>query len=56
MIDEHRMQVFQLQAEVCKTLSDPNRLIMVHELRKGEKSVGELVSILGLPRAASRVT
>ena len=43
--------MFKLQSDVCKTLSDPNRLIIVHELREGEKSVGELVSILGLPQA-----
>ena len=52
MINERKMQVFQLQAAVCKTLSDPNRLIIIHELREGEKSAGELVSILGLPQGS----
>jgi len=50
MIDNHKMSLFRLQAEICKTLSDPNRLIIIHELREGEKSVGELVNILGLPQ------
>lgn len=50
MINNQSMQVFKLQAEVCKTLSDPNRLVIVHALRDGEKSVGELVSILGIPQ------
>jgi DNA-binding transcriptional ArsR family regulator len=47
MMELHKTQVFRLQADVCKTLSDPNRLGIVHALRGGEKSVGELVSILG---------
>ncbi len=50
MINNQNMQVFKLQADICKTLSDPNRLIIVHALREGEKSVGELVSILGIPQ------
>jgi ArsR family transcriptional regulator, virulence genes transcriptional regulator len=50
VINEQGMQVFKLQAEICKTLSDPNRLIIIHALREGEKSVGELVSILGTPQ------
>jgi DNA-binding transcriptional ArsR family regulator len=50
MINEQSRQVFKLQAEICKTLSDPNRLIIVHALREGEKSVTELVSILGVPQ------
>ena len=52
MIDNQKMQVFQLQADVCKTLSDPHRLRIIHELRDGEKSVGELVSILGLTQGS----
>ncbi len=44
-------QIFQLQADICKTLADPNRLMILHELREGEKSVGQLVSNLGLPQS-----
>jgi DNA-binding transcriptional ArsR family regulator len=50
-MDAHKKQVFQLQALVCKTLSDPNRLLIIHELRQGEKSVGELVTALELGQA-----
>jgi DNA-binding transcriptional ArsR family regulator len=49
-MNDQDMQVFKLQADVCKTLSDPNRLVIIHALREGEKSVGELVSILGTPQ------
>lgn len=40
------IRLFEIQAEICKTLSQPKRLMLVHELRTGEKSVGQLSSIL----------
>jgi len=43
--------LFELQAEVCKTLSSPKRLEILSVLKDGEKSVGELVDILGVPKA-----
>jgi DNA-binding transcriptional ArsR family regulator len=51
MIDESRLELFRLQAEVCKTMADVKRLMIIHELRDGEKPVGQLVSELGLPQA-----
>jgi len=51
MIDESQIQLFKLQAEICKTLADSKRLMILHELREGEISVGQLVSNLGLPQA-----
>jgi len=46
-----RLQLFKMQAEICKTLSDPKRLMIVHELREGEQSVGQLAASLELPQA-----
>jgi ArsR family transcriptional regulator len=43
--------LFELQAEVCKTLSSPKRLEIISALKDGEKTVGELVEILGVPKA-----
>ena len=34
--------VFEMQADICKTLANPTRLRILHALREGEKSVGEL--------------
>ena len=51
MIEESRLQLFKLQAEICKTLADSKRLMILHELREGERSVGQIVSNLGLPQA-----
>lgn len=48
MVDERIAQIFKLQANICKTLADPNRLMILHELKQGEMSVGQLVAVLGL--------
>jgi DNA-binding transcriptional ArsR family regulator len=40
-----------MQAEICKTLANPTRLMVLHVLREGEKSVGEIAKILGLKQA-----
>jgi len=55
MLDSGIVELFKLQADICKTLADPNRLMLLHELRKGEKSVNQLVNELGLQQSnASR--
>lgn len=51
MIDVDQMQLFRLQAEICKTMADSKRLMILHELRESEMSVGQLVSNLDLPQA-----
>ena len=50
-MDRLKVELFRLQADICKTLADPNRLMILHELREGEKSVGQLVSGLHLPQS-----
>ena len=50
-MNEKHLQIFKMQAEICKTLADPKRLMIVHELREGELSVGELARHMGLPQA-----
>ena len=51
MIDERMAQLFKLQADICKTLADPTRLMILHELKSGEKSVSQLINNLGLPQS-----
>jgi len=51
MIEESQLQLFKHQASICKTLADPKRLMILHELRDGEASVGQLVASLGLPQS-----
>ncbi|MFH1650657.1 MAG: metalloregulator ArsR/SmtB family transcription factor [Chloroflexota bacterium] len=49
--EELKMEVLKMQAELCKALADPKRLHIIHELRKGEKTVGELTESLGLKQS-----
>ncbi len=39
--------VMQVQSDICKALSDPKRLAILHALRESELSVGELAGHIG---------
>jgi DNA-binding transcriptional ArsR family regulator len=52
MTEKYDIDLYKLKAELCKTFSDPKRLMIISELRGGEKSVGELVQTLQTPQAA----
>lgn len=39
--------IYELQAEISKTLAHPLRIAILHYLRDGEKTVNELTEILG---------
>ncbi len=43
--------IFDLQAQLCQTMSNATRLRIVHTLRDGPKSVGELAEVLELDQA-----
>ncbi len=51
MQDKYDLELFKQKAELCKSFSDPKRLMIIHELRDGEKSVGDLVEALQVPQA-----
>jgi DNA-binding transcriptional ArsR family regulator len=51
MPEKYNLELFRLKSELCKTFSDPKRLMIISELRDGEKSVGSLVDALGVPQA-----
>ena len=44
-------RIFQLHAEICKTLSNPIRLEILSKLRDGKKSVNEIASLTGVRQA-----
>ena len=44
-------EMFQMHAEVCKSMANPTRLKIMNLLREGEKSVEELRKRLELPKA-----
>ena len=41
------MAIYELQAEISKTLAHPLRLAILHSLRDGEKTVNELAEMFG---------
>jgi DNA-binding transcriptional ArsR family regulator len=45
------LEVLNLQAGLCKSLSDPKRLHIIQSLRGGERTVGELTAILGVKQS-----
>lgn len=45
------LELYRLKAELCKTFADPKRLLIIDELRRGEKTVGELARVLEIPQA-----
>ena len=51
MLEKYNSELYKLKAELCKTFSDPKRLIIINELREGEKAVGELANVLKISQA-----
>lgn len=51
MTGKYDTELYRLKAELCKTFSDPKRLMIISELQSGEKSVGDLVNALQSPQA-----
>jgi len=45
------MTIYNLQAEISKTLANPIRLAILHTLKDGEKSVNQLTDILGVSQS-----
>jgi ArsR family transcriptional regulator, virulence genes transcriptional regulator len=51
MTENIDVKLFQLKADLCKAFSDPKRLIIINELRDGEKTVNELVANTNIPQS-----
>jgi len=51
MRNSFQPDVFSLHAEICKTLAHPKRLKILNALRAGERSVGDLLRALEIPKA-----
>jgi ArsR family transcriptional regulator len=43
--------IFEMQAEICKTLTNPKRIEILNVLKNEEKTVTELVTALGASKA-----
>jgi ArsR family transcriptional regulator, virulence genes transcriptional regulator len=51
MVAKYNMELYKLKADISKAFSDPKRLIIITELRDGEKTVSELVKTLEISQA-----
>jgi ArsR family transcriptional regulator, virulence genes transcriptional regulator len=49
--EKYDPELFRLKAELCKTLADPKRLMIITGLRDGEKSVSILAAEMKIPQA-----
>ena len=47
----HQAEIFRRQAELCKALADPKRLMMLNGLKDGPKSVSQLAGMAGLKQS-----
>jgi ArsR family transcriptional regulator len=43
--------IIEMQAEICKTLTNPKRIEILNTLKNGEKTVTDLVAALGASKA-----
>jgi len=48
---DYNPMIYELKAELCKTFSEPKRLIIIDALRDGERSVGDLARIMEIDQA-----
>ncbi|MEM2883074.1 MAG: metalloregulator ArsR/SmtB family transcription factor [Nitrososphaerales archaeon] len=44
-------RIYQMQAEICKSLANPLRIEIINTLKEGAKTVTELMEIIGVNQA-----
>jgi len=49
----HDMELYRRKAALFKAFAEPRRLMIINELREGEKAVGDLARTLELPQAVT---
>ncbi len=51
MRKDNMKELFKLQAKVCKTMANPVRMEIIYTLKEGEKTVSEMVDIIGVTKS-----
>jgi ArsR family transcriptional regulator, virulence genes transcriptional regulator len=51
MTVEADSRLFELQSEICQTLANPKRLMILHLLKDGEVAVADMIKATGLAKA-----
>lgn len=49
--DQDKAMLFEMQANICQALANPKRLQVLDLLKAGELSVGDMVKVMGIPKA-----
>ncbi|MFC1905067.1 ArsR/SmtB family transcription factor [Chloroflexota bacterium] len=50
---KYNFELYKLKAELCKAFADPKRLMIINELRQGERLVGDLSQTLQISQAVT---
>jgi ArsR family transcriptional regulator, virulence genes transcriptional regulator len=50
MSTQYNIELYKLKSRLCKTCADPTRLMIINELRSGEKVVGRIQQALDIPQ------
>lgn len=50
-MSQEKLELYKLKAELCKTFSDPKRLMLIDTLRRGEATVNDLTEAVGFQQA-----
>lgn len=53
MTSAHSEELYERKAELCRTFADPRRLMILEELRQGERAVGDLARRIGVRQATA---
>jgi len=52
-MSKYNPELYRIKANLCKTLADPRRQMIISELRDGEKTVSEISEAIGTPQPAT---
>jgi len=52
-VSPFNQELYERKAGLCKTFADPKRLMIMEALDEGERSVGELAELIGVPHAVA---
>jgi ArsR family transcriptional regulator len=51
IMNEKDIELYNRKAALCRTFADAKRLMIINELRRGEKAAGELAELTGMNQA-----
>jgi len=49
--EDAEYELYAIQAEFCKGLAHPKRILILNSLKEGEKTVNDLAEVTGIPQS-----